>query len=101
MKRGWSGDYGKDRLDVETEEDDLVRLLVEKGAGDPQAVVRSLTNLQASRLLDLEALLYGTLSRASDIADKEDPARKKLKAKAAAYRQERDNIVASLLRPKP
>jgi hypothetical protein len=98
IKRGWSTDFGKTRFDVEIDEDDLLRMLVEQGAEDPAAVRAAMRSMDAFRVMDAEAAAYEHMAVLSRTPEGSEEAAA-LTLKFRAHRGERNRLIAKYLPP--
>jgi hypothetical protein len=92
VNRGWAQDFGKLRMDVTVDEEDLRALLAERGAADPDGLARSLTTMDKYQVMHNEARLYEHLALADQAGRKTDPGQALLR-QALEYRGKRDAIL--------
>lgn len=100
VKRGWSTDFGRERFDAEAEECDLLRILAEAGAADPEKTAAAMKASDVYLVLDAEVMMFvhHTLSKA------EPPKASEHLAKMGVHRAARDAILAKYvpaLAPEP
>jgi hypothetical protein len=101
VRRGWSIDYAKKKFDVELDENDLQRMLAERGVPDPAALAARMSTHHVYLALDAEAMafVHDTLRRMALELGKNDEAQDHLR-KLQAHRAERDRILG-IYAPKP
>lgn len=96
IKRGWATDFGKIRFDVTIQETDLLTMLTERGAQDPELTAKSLKPYDKFRIMDAEAEAWVALSLSKHEAGNAD-ARKVHLEKVKAMNALRNKIIDSCL----
>jgi hypothetical protein len=99
IKRGWSTDFGKTRFDIEVDETDLLEMLAEQGAENPEATRASMRRMDVFRVMDAEATAYEHAAVLSRTPEGSEEARA-LTANFKASRAERNLLIAKYL-PRP
>lgn len=96
IKRGWATDFGKIRFDVTVQEVDLLAMLAERGAKDPELVAEALRPYDRYRIMDAEAEAWVALSLSKQEAGNAD-ARKVHLEKVKAMNAVRNKVIDSYL----
>ena len=100
VTRGISTDFGHNKVTVMVEENDLLQLLVERGASDPAKVRAGMKQRDVFAVMDLEAQLYLTFAALSWTPAGSQEAMA-LTAKYKEHRKNRNDLIDGYVKPEP